>query len=150
MSDSITSRGKEFPVRLNARHEFYTELNGVEVTAPSYAELKEKLDKQPRAKLDVGFTQLKVNEILTGTVTGVRMGRDEKLLVRWGDGRNSQEYRHSMSRVMRPLTRGETTELERLLADQLRAQRAVNEYITAHRMSMSQAVTDALAQAGEA
>lgn len=138
---------------------FNASIAGKEVTAPTLAELRDKLTaltKRRAVKVSIPFGQLtqygygqtRRLRFRRGRLTGIHAGTDN-LLVKWDDNGGTDQLTRSGGVAYRELTGAQVDELLRLTDAVESAQRELRAFDDAHTLQLREAVEAAITAAVE-
>lgn len=150
---STEVRNQLFPIEVDTNGYFYSQLDGVEVSAKTYEDLKTKLGQLTAtkpARYAVPVTLL-LEEERTGRVRhGVWIGRhaaNKNHLIRWDGTKASEQFSDNNGRpssyrgndLVRRLTDEEVTEWMQLVQAARDAQRACREFVKSRPLNLTNA-----------
>lgn len=152
---SIKYRGQDYPVFLDSRGLFHATVQGQELSAQTFSELRAKAEKISRVKVDIPFTYLDERSryswesvdatLRDGSSTGFHV--DGGLLLAW-PGQNRTEKVRDLSEAMERLSDEDRDQLQSLLDTRASATKAIKEFKKAHKIDLTQLTREAVDQAG--
>jgi hypothetical protein len=135
---TVTVLGKKYPVMLdNDGNEhayrgmyFVVDLgDGQELRDREFAKLDTRAREFKDVRFDLPFT---TDTGKDGSVTGFHAGNG-RMLVRWSDGKTSQESPYGLNRAMPRLSGEDRANFEKLWQDRLAAYEAVERFVDEHK-----------------
>jgi hypothetical protein len=128
--------GREYPVMLKDAPGmdellFTVQLpGGDELAAPTLRGLREKAREFKEHRFSVPFT---TKNGMDGTVTGFHATNKGKVLVKWANGKSSQEASYQLEGAMPQLSPEDHAELDRLIKEAREAKEAWDAFVAARR-----------------
>lgn len=156
---TVTKNGVEVQIKVDTEGNWYANVGDQQLAAPTKPELVKKIDKATKRvaqEVTVPFTSVSltrhwntgkiVRTVRSGVAYGLHSGNGN-VLARWDDnGEKTQldRYDRGTDTKFVPLTSEEADEYASLYVAQVKAQKAVDEWVKARKIDLRQTVIDAL------